>query len=471
VVAPAGTAFGEARSGRRLSGLLDEPLASTLQRLANGTITSAALVDRCLAAIDDPAGEGTRTFIRRFTETARAAATASDALRASGAVLPPLAGIPFSIKDLTDVAGSTTTAGSIALRSAPPAPADATYLTRLRAAGAIVLGTTNMTEFAMGGLGLNPHYGTPRNPYDRAAGRIPGGSSSGAAISITDGMASMAIGTDTAGSVRMPAALCGIAGFKPTARRVPLAGTVPLAESLDSIGPIGRTVSCCAYVDGILAGDDVPSVPAPAGLAGLRFALPQTLVLDGIDDMVAAAFEAALRTLRDAGAHIVEVPFAELGELAALNARGGFPVAEGYAWHRTLLESKAAEYDPIIGSRFALGANVGAADYIDMVHARASLIERSAAITAPYDAVLMPTVPIVAPLIASFDGDTERWLQTNRLLIRNPGIANILDRCALSIPCHARGSAPVGLTLMGETMGDQRLLSLGLAVEAALVRN
>jgi len=451
-----------------ISRLNAEPLAATLRRLAAGETTSARLVEESLAAIDDPAGEGSRAYIRRFDATARATAAAWDALRASGAALPPLAGVPFSVKDLTDVAGSTTTAGSIALRDAAPATADAAYLTRLRAAGVVVLGTTNMTEFAMGGLGLNPHYGTPRNPFDRNAGRIPGGSSSGAAVSITDGMAAVAIGTDTAGSVRMPAALCGITGFKPTARRVPLGGTVPLAESLDSIGPLGRSVACCALVDAVLAGDAVPRVPATAEIAGLRFAVPTTLVLEALDTGVAAAFANALSALSRAGARIVEIPFAEFGELPAINARGGFAVAEGYAWHRKLLATKAAEYDPVIGARFANGASVSAADFIDLCHARTDLIGRSDTITAQFDAVLMPTVPIVAPPIASFDDNEEQWLQTNRLLIRNPGIANFLDRCALSIPCHAAGSAPVGLTLMGETMGDHRLLAIGLAVEAAL---
>jgi aspartyl-tRNA(Asn)/glutamyl-tRNA(Gln) amidotransferase subunit A len=451
-----------------ISRLNAEPLAATLRMLANGETTSVGLVEESLASIDDASGEGSRAFIRRFDSTARATAAAWDALRASGAALPPLAGVPVSVKDLTDVAGSTTTAGSIALRDAAPATADAAYLTRLRAAGVVVLGTTNMTEFAMGGLGLNPHYGTPRNPFDRAVGRIPGGSSSGAAVSITDGMAAAAIGTDTAGSVRMPAALCGITGFKPTARRVPLGGTIPLAESLDSIGPLGRSVACCALVDAVLAGDAAPRVPATAEIAGLRFAVPTTLVLDALDAGVAAAFANALSALSRAGARIVEIPFAEFGELPAINARGGFAVAEGYAWHRTLLAAKAAEYDPVIGARFANGAGVSAADYIDLCHARADLIGRSDAVTAQFDAVLMPTVPIVAPPIASFDDNEEQWLQTNRLLIRNPGIANFLDRCALSIPCHAAGSAPVGLTLMGETMGDHRLLAIGLAVEAAL---
>lgn len=443
-------------------------LAETLAALAAGTTTSRALTDEAIAAIDDAHREGKRAYIRRFNAQARATAAGWDAQRSAGVALPPLAGVPFSVKDLTDVAGSTTTAGSVALRDAPPAVRDAAYLSRLRAAGAVILGTTNMTEFAMGGLGLNPHYDTPRNPYDRATGRVPGGSSSGAAVSVTDGMAVAAIGTDTAGSVRMPAALCGITGFKPTARRVPIAGTIPLAESLDSIGPLAPTVACCALIDAVLAGEPVADVPAPVDVDGLRFAVPQTLVLDGLDADVAAAFERALRRLAAAGARITEIPFALFGELPAFNAAGGYPVVEGYAWHRTLLAERGDQYDPIIAARFRNGATIAAADYIAMQKTRADLIARADAVTAPFDAILMPTVPIVAPPIADFAGDEQRWLTVNRLLIRNPGIVNLLDRCALSLPMHEEGSAPAGLTVMGEAMGDRRLLGIGLGVEAAL---
>jgi aspartyl-tRNA(Asn)/glutamyl-tRNA(Gln) amidotransferase subunit A len=390
-------------------------------------------------------------------------------MRKSGVSLPPLAGLPISVKDLFDIAGTVTTAGSIALKDAPPAQRDAPAVARLRRAGAVILGTTNMTEFAMGGLGLNPHYGTPRNPFDRARGLIPGGSSSGAAISVTDGMAAAGIGSDTAGSVRMPAALCGLVGFKPTARRVPLEGSIPLAWSLDSIGPLAKTVEECALLDAVLA--DAPDTQLePVPLAGLRFAVPKTLVLDDLMPPVAAAFDRAIAALSRAGASIAEIGLAELAELAIVNGRtkGGFAVVEGYTWHRKLLESKGSQYDPIIAARFATGAQVGAADYIELIHARRDIIARCSAATVGYDAVLMPTVPIVAPPIADLEANEPKWLATNRTMIRNPGIANFLDRCALTLPCHEPGTAPVGLTLMGETMADRRLLAIGLSVEAAL---
>lgn len=444
-----------------------ESLASVARRLAQGQTTSLELVDAALARIHDPQGEGAHSFIRIFAAQARAVAQGWDKMRRAGVPLPPLAGIPVSVKDLCDVAGSPTTAGSKALQDQPAANSDAAVVARLRAGGAVIIGTTNMTEFAMGGLGLNPHYGTPRNPYDRTTGRIPGGSSSGAAVSVADGMAVAAIGSDTAGSIRMPAAFCGIVGFKPTARRVPLAGTIPLAASLDSLGPLGASVSCCALMDAVLA-DDRPGLPEPMPISGLRFGVPTSLVLDDMTAEVARAFTRALTRLSEAGARIIEFPFVELREFPGLHAQGGFSVIEGYAWHRQLLAEKAALYDPIVARRFLRGAKAGAADYIWLLNTRLDLIRRCAPVTGAFDAILMPTVPMTPPPMADFAENEALWLATNRLMTRNPGIANILDRCALSLPCHRPGEPPVGLTVMGETMTDHRLLAIGRTVENCL---
>ena len=434
--------------------------------LTAGRVWSRELVERAFDRVRDPAGEGQRIFIRPFEDQALAAAEAMDRLRDAGIRLSPLAGVPITVKDLCDIAGSTTLAGSRALADDPPAERDAPVVARLRAAGAVILGTTNMTEFAMGGLGLNPHYGTPLNPYDRATGRIPGGSSSGAAVSVADGVAVAALGTDTAGSIRMPAALCGLAGFKPTARRVPADGTVPLAASLDSIGPLGASVACCALFDAVLAAEP-PTVPDAIALDGLRLGVPQTLVLDDLEPPVAKSFSAALSALSRAGATIIEVAFTELAELPRINRFGGFAIAEGYAWHRRLIEQKADLYDQIIVKRFQAGAAVGAAEYIDLVAARRDFIGRTAALRQGFDAMLMPTVPMIAPAVAAI-ADEQAWLDNNRLIIRNPAIANFLDGCALTVPCHAPGEAPVGLTLMGDAMTDRRLLGIGLSVERAL---
>ena len=273
--------------------------------------SSRSLVEECLARIADPAGEGRRVFLKVHAETARAAADYVDSLRRHGAAPSRFAGIPVSIKDLFDVAGDVTMSGSVALRDAPPAAADATAVARLRAAGLIPIGRTNMTEFAFTGLGINPHYDTPRNPYDRATGRLPGGSSSGAAVSVTDGMAAGALGTDTGGSCRIPAALCGIVGYKPTAKRIPLGGVLPLSFSLDSVGPLAPTVACCAALDAIMAGEE-PADLEPFPLRGLRLAAPQAVVLDDLDATVSRSYAAALSALSKAGAGITDIPLHEL---------------------------------------------------------------------------------------------------------------------------------------------------------------
>jgi aspartyl-tRNA(Asn)/glutamyl-tRNA(Gln) amidotransferase subunit A len=425
--------------------------------------SSRGLVEQCLARIGDRAGEGERVFLKVHDADALAAADFYDRLRARGAAPSPFAGIPVSIKDLFDLAGNVTTAGSRALKDAEPAARDAPSVARLRAAGFIPIGRTNMTEFAFSGLGINPHYGTPLNPYDRRAGRIPGGSSSGAAVSVTDAMAFGALGTDTGGSCRIPAALCGIVGFKPTARRVPTAGAFPLSTSLDSVGPLAATVECCALLDAVLAGEPAAEL-APFPVAGLRMAVPQTTVLDGLEPGVARAFEAALDVLRKAGARIVDIPLRELAELPQINAKGGFAAAESYAIHRALIAKAEKTYDPQVLTRILRGQEQSAADYIDLVAARADFIRRVAAVTAPYDALLMPTTPLTAPRLADLAAD-DSYRKVNFLMLRNPAIVNFLDRCSISLPCQRAGDAPVGLMLIGEHGADRRLLAIAAAIE------
>jgi aspartyl-tRNA(Asn)/glutamyl-tRNA(Gln) amidotransferase subunit A len=424
---------------------------------------SQGLIDQSLDRIKDGSGEGGRTFLKVYGEAASTAAAAYDALRRRGATPSMYAGIPISIKDLFDVAGDVTTAGSMALRQAPPAPRDAAAVTRLRGAGFIPIGRTNMTEFAFSGLGINPHYDTPRNPYDRKTGRIPGGSSSGAVVSVTDGMAAGGLGTDTGGSCRIPAALCGTVGYKPTASRIPTAGTMPLSQTLDSIGTMAPSVACCALLDAVLAGQpmsDLPEFP----LAGLRLAVPQTLVLDNLDADVGRAFAAVLSALSAAGAHIIEIPLRELSEVGQVNAKGGFAAAEGWAVHRPLINVKGDTYDPFVRTRLERGKKIDAADYIELMWAREEMIGRLAGITAPYDALMMPTCPIVAPTLRDVE-KPEAARATNFLLLRNTGLANFFDRCSVSIPCHRAGEAPVGLMLIGENGGDRRLLAIAAAVE------
>ena len=433
--------------------------------LASGRTTARALVGGCLDRIADPAGEGGRAFVRTDPDLALAEADHADRMRAAGAA-PRFAGIPISVKDLFDVAGQVTKAGTRFLAGTAPARADAPAIARLRAAGFVVVGRTNMTELAFSGLGLNPHYGTPANPFDRATGRIPGGSSAGAAVSITDRMAFGAIGTDTGGSCRIPAALCGIVGFKPTARRVPTAGAVPLSTTLDSVGPLANCVRDVAILDAIMAGEATAARAVPP-VRGLRLAVPRDVVLDGMDAAVEAGFARALDRLGAAGALVSYVSMPHFAELAGINAKGGFSAAEAYHWNRPYIDTQADLYDPRVIVRIRRGAGQSAADYLDLLAARADAIARLDAATADWDALIMPTVPTIAPAIGDLDDDAE-FARVNLLMLRNPTFANFFDRCALSIPVQEAGTAPVGLMLMGRTGDDARLLGIGAALEGML---
>ncbi|NMG65228.1 amidase [Azoarcus indigens] len=435
--------------------------------LAAGRRSAVELTTAALGRATDLAGEGARVFTRIDAERAMAAASASDTLRAAGIVRSPLEGLPVSVKDLFDIAGQPTTAGSVLLKDAPPAARNAVVIDRLIAAGAVIVGRTNMTEFAYSGLGLNPHYGTPRNPWDRATGRIPGGSSSGAAVSVSDGMAVAAVGSDTGGSVRIPSALCGLTGFKPTARRVSMEGVLPLSTALDSIGPLAASVRCCAIMDAVLAGEPV-DIPAAAELADASFAVPTDVALNDMDETVATAFEIALARLQAEGARVRRIALPEFSQLAQLHARGTFTAAEAWAWHRGYLENRGAEYDPRVGSRIAVGAKMSAADLLDLMAARRRWIAAVEARIAGFDALLMPTVPRIAPEIDLLVRDEQAYFAANGLMLRNPTLINFLDGCALSVPCHDTGNAPVGLMIAAAGGSDRRVLALGQAIESVL---
>lgn len=440
------------------------PIGDVLEQLHSGVTTSRTLVEQCLTRITDPSGEGARTFTH-VSDTALQLADAADAsLRAGSTADKPLLGLPISVKDLFDVAGEVTTAGSVVLAEAPPARQDAAIVARLRAAGAVIIGRTNMTEFAYSGLGLNPHYGTPANPWDRAHRRIPGGSSSGAAISITDGMAIAAIGTDTGGSVRIPSALCGLTGFKPTASRVPMDGTLPLARSLDSIGPLAVTVDCCARLDAVLSGETYTPQPA-LPLRNLKFGILQGYVLEGLDNATANVFQNAVLALKEAGASVESVEFPALARIPASNQTAA---AEAYAWHRHLLATSGNRYDPHVSTRILHGANMLAADFLDLMQARREIVAESMQIFAEYDAILLPTTPVIAPPIAELEHDDTAYFNANGLMLRNTSIFNFLDGCALSIPCHRDCEAPVGLMIAGTHGNDAHILRVGSAIEAAL---
>lgn len=439
-------------------------LKAVAGQLAAGKTGSRDLVEQCLEKIADPGGEGARAFIEVDAAAARAQADAADELRAAGIALSPLAGIPVSVKDLFDVRGQVTRAGSKVLGDARPAAVDAVAVKHLRQAGLVIIGRTNMTEFAYSGLGLNPHYGTPLNPFDRATGRIPGGSSSGAAVSVADGMALAALGTDTGGSCRIPAALCGLTGFKPTAARVPMAGALPLSPTLDSIGPLASSVACCAALDALLSGDDGEPIPKPA--RQLRIGVLNNYVMESVDAVVAARYEAALSALSAAGVALTDMRLPDLDSLPALNAKGGIVAAEAHALHRGRLAERGDLYDPRVSARIMKGAEQSAADYLDLLAARRDMIARAAGVTGEFDAVAFPATPVVAPPLAEL-ADDANYARLNLLMLRNPTVANFLDRCALSIPI-AGGDAPVGLMLMGRHNKDRELFSAGLTVESLI---
>ncbi|WP_028228467.1 amidase [Paraburkholderia ferrariae] len=432
--------------------------------LAGGQTSAAALLDGCVGRAGCAGGEGARVFPYGVSAAAHVQAASADMLRSIG-VAGPLAGVPVSVKDLFDVQGEVTRAGSRAMPEVV-ARRDATAITRLRSAGAVFVGRTNMTEFAYSGVGINPHYGTPLNPHDRVAGRIPGGSSSGAAVSVADAMAIAAIGSDTGGSCRIPAALCGIVGFKPTASRIPLQGAVPLSSSYDSIGSLANSVACCATLDAVMAGEE-PAPLARRNVRGLRLAVPMRVVLDGMSDAVARAWSRSLTALSAAGAVMEEVAFASWERLGEIGQNGGLVAAEASAWHRNLLSEQPQKYDPRVVSRIRLADAQQPVDYLRMLTLRAELCRSMDGEMAPFDALVMPTVPITAPRVDELEDD-EVFFNANRLLLRNPSIANMLNLCSLSVPCHEPGEAPVGLMLFGRHLADRALLETGLAVERLL---
>jgi aspartyl-tRNA(Asn)/glutamyl-tRNA(Gln) amidotransferase subunit A len=446
-------------------------LSELAHRLKTREVTSRQLVEEALAAIKDPRGEGSRVFLVVHETEALAAADRADAQQRNGIRRGVLSGIPISIKDLFDEAGVVTLGASKVLVGSPPARRDSTVVQRLKKAGAIIIGRTNLTEFAYSGLGINPHYGTPRNTFDRAAGRIPGGSSSGAAISVTDGMAAAAIGTDTGGSVRIPAALNGLVGFKPTARRIPLDGVLPLSPSLDSVGPIAKSVDDCLLLDMFMAGERAGVTVLPGRMAGLRFAVPTTVVQDDLSPSVATAFAAALSRLSAAGAVLVDLPMKEFAQAAEVSPRGALASYEAYSVHRAWMKEHADEYDPRVMARIRPGASITSAQYNKLLQLRKQFIQSISAAAGPYDAMLMPTTPDTAPTIAEVTKDDESYFRFNGRMLRNPSLVNLFDGCALTIPCHEPGSAPVGLMIAGIHDTDRSILLIGDAVEPVVRRD
>jgi aspartyl-tRNA(Asn)/glutamyl-tRNA(Gln) amidotransferase subunit A len=419
-----------------------------------------------LARAKHPNGEGARVFISLDEEQIRAQANASRERYANGNPRP-LEGIAISIKDLFDVEGEVTTAGSTVLRDRAPASADAPAVARLRAAGAILFGRTNMTEFAFSGVGINPHYGTPRNVWGRNAdgtGRIPGGSSSGGGVSVADHMCAAALGSDTGGSVRLPAALNGVFGFKPTAYRVPVVGSVPLSVLHDSMGPIANCIDDCIRIDAVLSREKLAITEID--LRGVRLLKPQSTIWQDLDSEVERATFAAVERLRKAGATIVEAPLSVLDE--AYKIANPSISALALDWHNEHVNLNGEGYDPRVWQRMQLGKDATRQQISWSLAYRRFWIDQMNMTIADYDAVICPTVACIAPEIAPLMNDDELFFKANSRILRNTNWVNALDGCAATIPVHKNGDAPVGLQIVGTHAADARILSVAKLVESIL---
>lgn len=443
---------------------IKETIDQLNQRLARGETTREALVSGALEAATQPAAKS--VFTKMYPEAALAAARAADAAQKAGVRQPALAGLPVSIKDLYGVAGEATMAGSIVCQGEAPQAQDAPVVARLRAAGSAIVGKTNMTEFAFSGIGINPHYGTPVNPTDPSVARIPGGSSSGAGVSVALGLSVAGLGSDTGGSIRIPAALCGIVGFKSTQNRVPLEGALELSRSLDTVCAMTRSVQDCITVDAVLSGAMLPVRRRP--IEGMRLAVPQTVVLDGLDKTVSQAFDRSLSLLSEAGAQIIEIPMSEFSEIPKVNSPGGLSPIEAYAVHHERLARAAAQFDQRVAARVMMGATITAQQYIALLDKRRAWIASVERAMEGYDALVCPTVPTVAPEIDKLIASDEAFFKANGQMLRNTFTINLLDGCSYSLPCHRGDELPVGLMLSSVHGDDARLSAVALAVEDVL---
>lgn len=433
--------------------------------LHHGKISSRHLTEQCLGRIEQDPEQAGRVYLKTFADSALRQSELFDQLRAEGIVLSPLMGLPISVKDLVDMEGQPTTAGSTFMASVRPVTKNATIVERLQAAGLVILGKTNLVEFAYSGVGINPHYGTPLNPFNREEGLVPGGSSSGAAVSVSDGMALGAIGTDTGGSCRIPAALCGLVGFKPTAARVPRDGVFPLSSSLDSIGPLAASVNCCYLLDAILSGEQAQELD-PVDPVGIRALIPEGYLLTKTDEHVDDCFARAVDALENAGAEIKREQLPAIEQVPQVSSKGGFAAAEAYYYHHHTMAEHGEKYDQRVLSRIAAGEHISAVDYQAIIELRQS-VQQGWRDEERFDLMILPTTPITARPISSLAAD-EDFFAANGLYLRNTSVANVLDCPAISIPCHQEGTAPVGLMLIGKQGRDRQLFRAAKAVEDVL---
>jgi aspartyl-tRNA(Asn)/glutamyl-tRNA(Gln) amidotransferase subunit A len=444
------------------------PRRLSIDQLVNkihaGALSYSALIEQCLQEAQKE--NAAHVFTKTYHPSALAVAHHADAQLKAGVTLPYLAGLPISIKDLYDVSGEVTTSGSLVRRGCKPANSDALIVKRIRESGMAIVGKTNMSEFAFSGVGINPHLGTPQNPCDPVNHRIPGGSSSGAAVSVALGLSVAAIGSDTGGSIRIPAALCGLVGFKSTMNRVPTQGAVELSRSLDTVCAMTTSVSDCLSIDAVLSGARL-DVKARY-LKGARFAISKTMMQDDLEPAVAKAFERTLSLLSGKGAVITEIELSELNEIAQINAPGGLSPIESYAACKEFVDHESHQMDHRVLQRMMLGKGVSAADYIKLLDNRQDWIKRTSRVLAPFDALISPTVPMQAPKTQPLMDSDEEFFRVNRLLLRNTFAINFLDGCAFSLPMQIEDELPMGLMLSASAGLDARLAEIALGTEWAL---
>lgn len=453
--------------GHNNSGISRPTLRELATRLNSGAVTSRELVEESLAIADTA---DSAVWTQRYDEAALALAGEIDRQRQGGADPGEFAGIPVAIKDLFDLAGSETLAGSVVLRGRAAATESAPAVERLRQHGLIVIGKTNMTEFAYSGLGINPHLGTPANPADTTTPRIPGGSSSGSAVAVATGAVPVAIGTDTGGSIRIPASLCGLVGFKPSARAVPAEGLVPLSTTFDSIGPLANSVQCCADIHAML------TTQTPSILGGpdrpVRCLVPTNVVRDAAEAGLLQRFDNGIGALASAGIlDTTESPLALFDEVLASGIQGTIAAYEGWQWHRDLVERGAVHYDPRVLSRLRGGADIPEALYRQALADRARLIGSYQKLMQEFDAILLPTTAISAPPLADF-ADDDFYVRTNQLILRNTSIGNSLDTAAISLPLPPTADSPLpaGMMIMRPGGQEQQTLEIALTLERELAR-
>lgn len=444
---------------------MSHPTARSLaQALAAGRVDPVDLVAQLFERI--AACEDRAVFVDLLPDRARAEAEAARARLAAGRPAGPLDGVPIAWKDLFDLAGRATTAGSVVLRDAPPAAADAAVVAAGRKAGLVAVGTTNMTEFAYSGIGLNPHYGTPRNPHGAGPARVPGGSSSGSAVAVARGLVPIAFGTDTGGSVRIPASFNGIVGYKASTGRYAMDGVFPLSRTFDSLGPLAQDVADCALLDAVLRGRaDAAIAPAPPG--GLDLLVPETLVFEQCEPAVREAFEATVDRLGRAGARIRRAPLSELAAIPELVAqRGHRQLAEALALHWDRVHGPEADrMDARVVGRLRQGARLSAVDLVLFDEARQRMIaDATARIGGAF--VIFPTTATVAMAAEPLERDPELFFARNALTLRNTMVGNFLDWCGVSIPNGRDADGmPTGFLISAPHGRDAALLGAALAIE------